>query len=110
MKQRHTYAATDNIVLDVRMGAHLMGDEVATRQPKLDVVVLGTAPIDKVEVLRNDVVVHTVRPEAAGLEEVRFGWADPAPIKGQSSFYHVRVIQRNGQMAWASPIWVDAKR
>ncbi len=28
MKKRHTYAATDNIVLDVRLGNHLMGDEV----------------------------------------------------------------------------------
>ena len=29
-----------------------------------------------------------------------------APAKGQTSFYYVRIRQRNGQMAWASPIWV----
>jgi hypothetical protein len=28
MRRRHSYAATDNIVLDVRLGNHLMGDEV----------------------------------------------------------------------------------
>src|SRR5207302_10848420 len=47
MRKRHTYAATDNIVLDVRMGAHaLMGDEVRTDRPRLDVAVLGTGPIE----------------------------------------------------------------
>src|SRR5262249_40710119 len=54
MKKRHSYAATDNIILDVRLGAHIMGDEVQTREPKLDVVVFGTSPIEKVEVFRNN--------------------------------------------------------
>lgn len=26
---------------------------------------------------------------------------------GQADFYYVRVIQKNGQRAWSSPIWVD---
>jgi hypothetical protein len=25
------------------------------------------------------------------------------------SFYYVRVMQRDGQMAWSSPIWVNYK-
>ena len=33
LKKRHSYAATDNIVLDVRMDAALMGDEVRTAKP-----------------------------------------------------------------------------
>jgi hypothetical protein len=106
MKKRHTYAATDNIVLDVRMGNHLMGDEVRTAQPKIDVVVLGTNLLDRVEILRNNEVVHTQRP-AGPAGEMRFSWPDPAPLKGDRvSFYYVRVTQRDGQMAWASPFWV----
>jgi len=106
MKRRHSYAATDNIVLDVRLGGNLMGDEVRTAQPKFDVVVLGTNLLDKVEVLRNGVVVHTERP-AAPATEARFAWQDPAPLRGEkASYYYVRVTQRDGQMAWASPIWV----
>ena len=28
-------------------------------------------------------------------------------MKGEkASYYYVRVIQKDGQMAWASPIWV----
>jgi hypothetical protein len=104
-RKRHSYAATDNIVLDVRMGSlGIMGDEVRTDRPRLDVVVLGTGLIDRVEVLRNGEVAHT---EAGKGAEARFGWEDPAPVKGEKpSYYYVRVVQKDGQMAWASPIWV----
>jgi hypothetical protein len=106
MRKRHTYAATDNIVLDMRMGnAGIMGDDVRTDQPALDVVALGTGPIERVEVVRNGVVCHTARPEAQ-VEEVRFHWKDPKPANEKSSYYYVRVVQRDGQLAWASPIWV----
>jgi hypothetical protein len=107
MRKRHTYAATDNIVLDVRLGElGIMGDEVRTAQPRLDVVVLGTGPLDRVEVLRNGEVVHSERPEKEG-SEARFHWEDPAPRKGEKpSYYYVRVVQKDGQMAWGSPIWV----
>jgi hypothetical protein len=106
LKKRHSYAATDNIVLDVRMGAHLMGDEVRTATPALDVVVLGTNPLDRVDILRDGAVVHTHRPEKDS-EEAKFHWEDTAPKQGgKASYYYVRVIQKDGQMAWASPIWV----
>jgi hypothetical protein len=109
LKKRHSYAATDNIVLDVRMGANLMGDEVRTGKPTLDVVVLGTGPLDRVEVLRDGAVVHTHRP-AKESAEARFHWDDAAPKKGEkASYYYVRVIQKDGQMAWASPIWVHGE-
>jgi hypothetical protein len=107
MRKRHTYAATDNIVLDVRMNSDgIMGDEVRTDQPELAVAVLGTGPLERVEVLRNGEVVHVERPANDG-SEARFRWKDPAPVKGEKpSYYYVRVIQHDGQMAWASPIWV----
>jgi hypothetical protein len=106
MRKRHSYAATDNIVLDFRLGSHLMGDEVRTRRLRFDVVVLGTARLDKVEILRNNSVVHTLEP---GGDTARFSWQDTALIKGErASFYYVRVRQKDGNMAWASPIWVTA--
>src|SRR5262249_42707619 len=77
MKKRHVYAATDNIVLDVRMGASgIMGDEVRTAKPGLDVVALGTSPIERVDVIRNGEVVHTAKPEKMA-DEVRFRLDDP---------------------------------
>jgi hypothetical protein len=83
-----------------------MGDEVHTAQPRFDVVVLGTGPVARVEVLRNGEIVHTERPPGDAAD-VRFRWEDPAPRKGEkASYYYVRVLQKDGQMAWASPIWV----
>jgi hypothetical protein len=111
MRQRHTYAATDNIVLDVRMRAQgIMGDVVRTEKPRLDVVALGTGPVDRVDVIRNGEVTHSERP-GANTEEVRFNWADPAPPRGEKpSYYYVRVVQKDGQMAWGSPIWVEGAK
>jgi hypothetical protein len=82
-----------------------MGDEVRTADPALDVVVLGTGVLDRVEVLRDGAIVHTVRP---GKAEARFRWEDPVPQQGERpSYYYVRVVQRDGEMAWASPVWVN---
>ena len=45
-RRRHCYAATDNIIMDVRSGDHLMGDEFRAEGPaKLKVFVRGTAPV-----------------------------------------------------------------
>ena len=109
MKKRHTYAATDNIVLDVRMGAlGIMGDEVRTDKPGLDVVVLGTGPIDRVDVLRDGEVVHTRSAgEGRGGGPLPLGRSRSRRRATRPSYYYVRVLQKDGQMAWASPIWVQ---
>jgi len=103
MRQRHAYAATDNIILDVRMAGHLMGDIFETREnPPLEVKVMGTGPIERVEVVRSGKFVHVVRPGGAGAE---FAFRDNDAPVGES-YYYVRVEQGDGQMAWSSPIWV----
>ena len=40
-----------------------------------------------------------------GTGTCRFTWRDGS---GEPAFYHVRVHQTDGEMAWSSPIWVDA--
>jgi hypothetical protein len=39
---------------------------------------------------------------------VSFTFADQAPLQGES-YYYVRVIQVDDQMAWSSPIWLQRK-
>ena len=102
MRARHSYAATDNIIVDVRIGEHLMGDIFSTREiPVLKVRVRGTGPIARVEVIKNNKFVHTVRPEGSSAD---FEYRD-SPQAGES-YYYVRVEQAAGQLAWSSPIWV----
>src|SRR5205085_11621704 len=63
-RKRHCYGATDNILLDVRSGDHLMGDEFATNAaPRLEVHVVGTNKIAKIDILRDGKVVETVKPK-----------------------------------------------
>lgn len=109
MKKRHTYGATDNIIVDFRAGQlGIMGDEIAANEPRFDVTVIGTAPLDYVDIIRNGKVAHTAKPEKES-EELRLSWQDPSPEKGKTSYYYVRVVQKNKHMAWASPIWVKGE-
>jgi len=109
-RRRHTYGATDNIVLDVRAGDHLMGDEFTSSEPvRLRVRAIGTGPIRRIVVIKNNGYVYETAPRA---REVDFTWQDvntPAePRQAPSSlhYYYVRLEQEDGQLAWSSPIWV----
>jgi hypothetical protein len=107
MRARHAYAATDNIIMDVRMGDHLMGDIFKSAEvPVLKVRVQGTGPIARVVVIKNNTFVHTVQP---GTASAAFEYRD-ADIKPGESYYYVRVEQAAGQLAWSSPIWVTYSR
>jgi hypothetical protein len=104
LKKRHVYAATDNIILDVRSGDHIMGDTFKTGQaPALQIRVIGTGPLDQVDVLRDSTVVGRLKPDG---REYRGTWRDPSPEAG-THYYYVRVQQKDGQLAWGSPLWVD---
>ncbi len=104
LKKRHCYGATDNIVLDVRHGPHVMGDEFrSVEAPALEIRVLGTANVTKVEVLKNSDVVHTFEP---GKPEFTGKWTDPKPTPG-IHYYYVRVQQADTELAWSSPMWID---
>lgn len=102
-KRRHTYAATDNIVLDVRSGSHIMGDEWESREaPRLRIRAVGTGPIARLIVVKENQVVYTATP---GQPDVDMTWMDSAPKTG-TSYYYVRVEQQDGQLAWGSPMWI----
>jgi hypothetical protein len=106
IKKRHTYAATDNIILDFRCGDRIMGDEVTVEKaPTFSVYVHGTANLPKVDILRDSEVVATLTPRGA---ECKDSWTDPQPLLG-THYYYARVTQTDGELAWASPIWVTKK-
>jgi hypothetical protein len=107
MRQRHSYGATDNIILDYRLQAggreYLQGEIVSVSGDfRLWVKIIGTAPVRQVDIIKNNTFVHNIQPMQ---KEVSFTWVDGQP-RGGESYYYVRVIQYNDQMAWSSPIWV----
>ena len=103
MKQRHTYAATDNIILDMRIGEHIMGDAFATtEQPVIKAKTVGTGPIARVILIKNNEIVYT---DTSGTKEVEFEYRDDSAEPGES-YYYIRAEQVDGSLAWGSPIWV----
>ena len=74
-RNRRTYASTDNIVVDFHSAGHHQGSEIrAAESPEFVVEVGGTAPILKVEIVKNNRVIYT--REGAGENRVAFQYRD----------------------------------
>jgi hypothetical protein len=102
IKRRHTYAATDNIVLDFRMGEHFMGSEFQSEQRlPMKIYVRGTKPIANIRILRNQQVIHSTGKLP---QETRFTYIDSGAGPGPK-YYYIRVEQEDGELAWSSPVW-----
>lgn len=89
--------------------------ELASRRT-LTVSVHGTAAVDRIDIIRNNHVFHSI-PGNGGMDlaatiddrDALDGlWMPPAPhCTHPFAFYYVRVIQTDGEVAWASPTWID---
>jgi len=102
--KRHVYGATDDILADVRSGEHIMGDAFSTGSlPELHVKLVGTGPFAKVHVVKDNKYVYTTEPKTA---KVDFSWKDTTPSTGKTSYYYVRGEQEDGEIVWASPMWI----
>ena len=104
IRKRHTYGATDNIILDVRMGQHFMGDEFsAAAAPPIRVKARGTRPVAKVDVIKDNKVVYSTEPKSPN---VQFEFVDKDGAAGRH-FYYVRLLQEDGMIAWSSPFFLN---
>jgi hypothetical protein len=73
-------------------------------EPVLRVHLIGTAEFSKVHVIRDGAVVYMSEPNS---KEVSFEWRDSSPpASGSVAYYYVRGEQKNGQLVWASPMWI----
>jgi hypothetical protein len=96
----------DNIILDVRMGEHFMGDEFAlsAAQP-LKIHVKGTRAIARVDIVKDNKVIYSTQP---GKPIADFEFTDKGSVAGRH-FYYVRVRQDNEMLAWSSPMFINYK-
>jgi hypothetical protein len=104
LQLRHVYASTDNILADVESGTHMMGDEFSTPDlPSLKVKLKGPSNFAKVVIVRDGKYVYSTAPNS---QLVEFSWRDNQPNKDKTSYYYVRGEQDNGELVWASPLWI----
>ena len=103
-RARRCFAATDNIALIVKCADHLMGEEFPLAgQPTLEIHALGTGPIARMDIIRNNRYVFSTAPNRASLE---VKWTDSDPPPQPVSYYYVRILQADGNLAWSSPLWI----
>ena len=103
IKKRHTYGATDNIILDYRAGNHFMGEEFTTSQiPALNIRIIGTSKVSQIDIIKDEKVVYSANPNRKSTA-LRYRDQD---VKPGVHYYYVRAIQDDAEMAWGSPIWI----
>ncbi len=107
MRTRQTYATTGSrILLAVTVNGHGMGEELRAPRDEprtIRVRCAGTAHLSSLTLLRNNEEIETLETctQQAELEH-----RDEEPLEG-ATWYYARVLQRDGAMAWSSPIWID---
>jgi len=107
LRARRCYGTTGaRMIVRFFLGDEPMGSDVAWPDPneprELRAEVIGTAPIASCVIVKNNRDVHEV---ASDTEHLELEYADPAEA-GPGDFYYLRVTQADGQMAWASPIFL----
>lgn len=119
--RRACYATTGaRIILGFHIAGAIMGSELTSQQKPgllvnrhLSGYVAGTDLLEKVEIVRNGKTIKTFTPESYKID---YTFDDSEPLqsvllegKGRPSFvyYYLRATQRDGHMAWSSPIWID---
>ena len=105
---RRVYATTRaRIILHFEINGHMMGSEIKVDTPaqerKISVSVEGTDIIDEVVLIKNNENYFVKKGE--GKKSLSFDYTDSKPIKN-GDYYYVRVVQKDGELAWSSPIWI----
>lgn len=99
MRSRRCFATTgDKMIVDFSL---------EDSPPRLNIKVKGQRELEKVEVLRNSRVIKAYAVQGETLEfETEFR-DDTRPEEKEVLYYYVRATQKNKEMAWSSPQWVD---
>jgi len=80
-----------------------MGDVFKTKAaPTLQIHVIGANDLAKIDIIRDSKVLASLKPQGQGYQT---NWTDPQPLPGTHSYY-IRVLQRNNEIAWSSPMWI----
>jgi hypothetical protein len=107
---RHCYGVSNmaRIALRFELNGNIMGSEIHLPAPalrELRVEVKGTSEIEDIQIIKNGLPWHFSKIRGHRCDGVLEVADDEEPSDSDS--YYVTVLQRDGEMAWSSPIWVD---
>jgi len=113
MYARHTFAASDEIILKASADGHMPGDEwTASKAPRIEADIAAPDTILRIDIVKDGKYVYTVRP---GVPTAKLNWRDSEPPqKGKRTYYYIRVFQRDPdnpdgdpEIGWTSPFYVN---
>ena len=121
---RSTYATTgERMVVAFFIAGASMGQELSTfAKPGLlynrhiSGFIAGTCDLEEIQIIRNGVQIESIKPESNYYFELAYddtsSFEDVSLKPTQENqvpfiYYYLRVIQKDGHIAWSSPIWVD---
>ena len=105
---RRCYGTTGvPIVLYFDINGEIMGSEIENivNNPALNIICHGTTGIDHIRIIKNGIVVKTLFTH--GEPDINIQWIDNSFSKENNTYYYVRVVQKDGESAWSSPIWIN---
>ena len=108
LRARRCYGTTGvRIILETFIGEYPMGTEIAwpnkRKSREFRVNVWGTAELDTVIVVKNNLDVYAYRTKS---ERAQLSWEDRSEAR-PGDYYYVRIKQRDGNYAWSSPVWLN---
>jgi len=109
-RKRRVYGTSGpKIILNFRVCDSPMGSEVnwAASKGPIPIVFRSVCcdKIDRIEIIRNGIPIFREKGEDVFIQLLI---EDPEPPKG-TSWYYARVLQKDGNMAWSSPVWVTVQ-
>lgn len=107
LKARRCYATTGvRTILETFIDDHPMGSDVVWPDPakprQFRINAWATDALDTINVVKNNEHVHTFRLRN---DEAQLVWEDKDEAR-DGDWYYVRLLQRDGDLAWSSPIWL----
>lgn len=120
---RSCYATTgERMVVTFFIGGVSIGGELSTYYKPglmynrhLSGFIAGTADLKEIQIIRNGQLIKTLKPGSGYYYELAYDDTEPfekVTLKPQDNvppfaYYYLRILQKDGHIAWSSPIWVD---
>jgi hypothetical protein len=109
MRKKRCFATTgDKMIVDFRLNENPVGSSPGiSGAPELSIKVKGQRELEKVEVLRNSRVIKEFTLSGKYLDfEENFTDSDYQD-ETEVLYYYIRATQKNKELVWSSPIWVE---
>jgi hypothetical protein len=101
-----TYAASfDRIYIDFKINNMIMGSEIGTQGPCIiNYEIVGQDDEIEAILIRNN---KDYRRDTSSNGIIKVDFKEDTPVG--NNFYYLRIIQRNNEQAWSTPIWINRK-